>query len=463
MKRWEPVVAAGFLLLMAGAFALDRAIPRAPLANPSQPASRPLSTGWYCPLPGGEGTTASVSAANLGDEPVRLRVWGAGNSQASIPSERDLAPTSRSSTSTADFELPGAAAVVEAFGPAIAVDSLTSAGRAGVAGARCSLQPWSRWLFAVASSARTQDSYLLVANPFEEEAVIKVRLITQDADIVPSRLSEFVVPQLSQAAILLAEYFPETDLFGVELTATRGRVVVSRFMQVATQEGFRGLALELGVREPSPRLYFAGGEVPDGGDEHIVIMNPGKKESLVQMVFHTEAEEVSPPALKELSVPAGRTLRVPIADHLPRGTRHGTSLISLNGVPVVAERLTFGSLEGVKGVESVLGVPATASRWALSVGSAGSGKDSLAVVNFASSRGLLSITLLTDEGEVRPPELASLPLEGGRRMTIDLSPFVSGKQVTAVVQTTSGSIAAERHLVEGEPYRDFADATGQPL
>lgn len=462
MRRGEAAFLAMAVAAVGGFLILDAAVPRAPARKPAPPAGRFLSSGWYCPLPPDEGFNSLTSTTNLGDDPVHLRRWTVGGSRQSALKEGEVGPRRRSVGPVGEFGLPGAAAVVEVFGAASTSDSVTFSAEAGVAASRCSVQPADRWFFSVASTARGENTYLLVANPFEEEAVVKVRLMTAETDVVPARLKDVVIPQLSQGVIFLSEYYPETKGFALDVKATRGRVVVARYSRTSTRDGWRGIYSDVGIREPSLRWYFAGGEVANQGDEFIVLANPSEREALVGLIVQTKDEQLALPALAELAVPAGRQVTVRMGEHLPRGLQHGTSIASTNGVPIVAERQTFGSLAGGRGVDSVFGVPATGKRWVLSVGSPAGGSDSLAIVNYGRFPAIVRVALITEGGESRPPELAALTVEPGRRATVDVTPFLGGGAATAVVEALSGEVAVERHLWL-EAVRDFADSFAQAL
>jgi hypothetical protein len=148
-----------------------------------------------------------------------------------------------------------------------------------------------------------------------------------------------------------------------------------------------------------------------------------------------------------------------VSNFLARGTVHGVEVSSTNGVPLVAERRTLTP----SGSDSVLGLNEPARRWGLSVGSSQPGSESLAIVNLSRSRVLVRVSLITDQEEVRPPELAAIGIEAGRRATVDLTPFLGGKAATALVEAISGEIIAEHLLVVGGPFSDFASSPGQAL
>ncbi|MGH9197869.1 MAG: DUF5719 family protein, partial [Acidimicrobiia bacterium] len=326
----------------------------------------------------------------------------------------------------------------------------------------CSPQPGNKWYFGTSSTLRGRDSYLLVANPFKEEAVVKVRLLTKEGDVVPARLKDLLIPELSQTPVFLAEYFKETESFAVEVAATRGRVVVSRYDRTSMREGFKGLTNSLGSRSTSTKWFFAGGETTASGAEFLHLANPSSREALVQIIFQTDTEQIAQPALQEVPVPAGAQVSLNLNEHLPPGVRHGILVLSTNRVPIIAERQDFGSIESARGVDATGGSTHTAKAWALSIGSLAGGKQLLSVVNFGTRKTVLRITILA-EGETQPPELTSIAVEAGRRATIDLTPFLPPQGGAALVESTTPDVVVEGRIHFGDPYRDFADLIAQPL
>ncbi len=289
----------------------------------------------------------------------------------------------------------------------------------GAAASRCSAQPSSRWLFASGSTSRGENHYLLISNPFREEAVVRVRLMAADKEVVPARLKDLVIRSFSQTTVYLSDYLQEEPNFGIEVTASRGRVVVSRYSNV-TSGGGEGISLDVGAQRVSSDWIFAAGKVPTDGEDTIVVVNPGSGEALVGVVFMTEAERTAPPDLAEVPVPAGRQVTFKVSDHLPRGTSYGVQLTSTNDVPVVAERKTAGVVEKNRSYESVLGVTAAAGTWTVPAGSPFGGTATLSLVNTGQNRARVGVTLLTDAGQAKPGGAGVVNCGAGAQAVVDL-------------------------------------------
>jgi hypothetical protein len=462
MRPQEVAFVGLFVVLFGAVLFLDRVVPDHRSSTKTDEAGAFVSTGWYCPAPNGEDLEALMSTANLGRSPLAVRQLSVGEKQESDFAQARVEALHRRSIPLRQFNIPNAVGVTDAFGEN-STAALTVRGRGkGFASSECSPQPWDRWYFASASTVRGEDHYLLVANPFREEAVVKVRLLMPDKDVVPARLKDLVVPTLSQTAVYLPDYYVENPSFGVELTATTGRVIVSRYSAV-NRGGVRGLSLDLGVREPAANWHFAGGEVPQNGEEELILVNPGDREALVEITFPTDSDQVAPQDLSELPVEGGRQVTVDVSDHLPRGTKHGVVVTSSNSVPLVVERRITAPVEGGRGIDMVFGVPRASQRWVVPVGSDVGGFSSLAITNPGGGEATVRVSLISDDGPARPPELAALTVEAGRRETVDLTNLLRREMATAVVEATNGAIAVESQAVLGDPYSDFAFTAGEPV
>lgn len=459
MKRSEIAFLIALILLMGavawGADRLprDRAIDRPDTAGPF------VSAGWYCLTGPTEPASAVASIANVGDDPVRIRSSVIGDARRSDAAESEL-PSRRSVSiplGTAGVASP--TGLIEAFGAATVADVFLPAAGAGLASSRCTVQPSDRWLIPIVTTSRGQEHHLVVANPFDEEAVVRVRMIAPDRDLVPARLKDLLVPAQTQLSVALVDYIPETPSFGLEVNATVGRVVASAFSRYATREGQKGTSSQLGVRAPATAWHLASGGVPPAGEEFIVVINPSEKEALTQFAFHEQTQQVAPPALNEVPVPAGRQVVVRVSEHLARGVDHGTTVISTNGVPVVVARQWFGG----GAFEVGIGSPVHARRWTVPLGAPIAGNEVLVIVNPSGSRATVDVSLVGTGGTVRPAELSGIVVEAGRRVAVDVSALVAGGMVTALVEALSGSIVVERRFSAGPPYSDFTETMGHPL
>ena len=461
MRRREITTALMVVLLLAGAFGLDRVVPaRAVRAQPGMATSTlpPLSQAWYCPVPSAQGLGSAVSTVNLGPGDVLLR---SSDTTGSHPRVTATAGAGELTTAVVPPSTTPQAAQVEAFGQPVVSFLTLLAPNLGGANSRCTTQPGRRWLFGMASTAPGYNSYLLVANPSPEQAVVSVRVLSTSGDQVPAGLGDLSIPPASQTSIFLGDYDPQAASFGLDITASRGRVVVGRLMQVS-QAGVRGVSIDLGQPGPSTQWIFPGGSTPAQGEEDIVVANPSGHEALISESFQITGD-LAPPGQQNISIPAGTQVSLKVSDQLKASTPHGTSIVSTNGVPVVAERVTTQGSGTTQGYQTVAGVPAGARRWAVPAGSTAGGSDTLGVVAVGPDRATFAVTVFTASGASSPAELAGLSVDGGLRASYDLTPFLNGHPGLAVVLATSGSIAVENDNALPANYQETMESVGMPL
>lgn len=464
MRRGDLAFMAILVGILGGGLFLDSTVRSRPAgtASPAPAMTSFVSSGWYCPAPGGADVQAEMITANLSRRPVSLRTSSIGGSSQSAAAPGQLLPRRSASVAVRDFKIPDATGLVETFGGTTSTGLMVLGKGKGAAISRCSPQPSARWLFASASTARGENHLLLIANPFREEAVVGVRLIGPDKDVSPARLKDLLVPALSQVSVNLSDYYVESAAFGLEVRATRGRILVSRYSQVSAGPG-RGISLDLGVPAPANRWIFAGGNVPTEGDDSIVMINPGGREALVEVVFFTEGGRNAPPALAEIPVPAGRQIMVNTTEQLPRGQGYGVAVTSTNGVPVVAERRTAGLVDKNRSFETVFGVTSPATAWAVPVGSPAGGAAKLAIVNDGQSTASVSVSLLGREGESRLAPLAAVQVQAGRKVVVDVAPVPGGGGAAIAMINASRPVAVESSSTLGPPYADYAATPGLPI
>lgn len=420
-----------------------------------------------------------MDTSNVGAAVAPLRRFAVGEGRSAGPQPALLPPMALTTSDAASFGIKQGAGVVESFVSPAVTDGVLLGRGDGAAAAPCTGQPATRWYFAAGSTSRGQDTYLLVVNPFPEDASIGVRLLTSAGPVGVPRLRELTIRPLSETAIFLSDFHPEDESFGMDVTVSRGRLIVGRYVHMAPRTGPKGLSLALGVRAPAQRWQFAEGEVPSSGEELLQLANPGDREALVQVVFQTEAQQVALPELEEVAVPAGSHMTVKVSDRLPRGTKHGTTVLVTNGVPIVAERQTTGASGGLRGTETTPGVPVQGPsgrpegserpgrsgppgrRWLVHAGTPVGGTAELALVNSGRDDATAGISLATPSGAVQPPGLTQVPVPAGRRLSVDLTPFLKGQPATVIVETTGDGVVAEGRVFVGEPYLDFADTPGR--
>jgi len=341
------------------------------------------SSTWYCAagtaVDGGM-ADHSMAIVNPGADDVAATVTvhvgtvaGAG---AEVPAARRPAPHTervevpaggRADVRLGDLvEAPLASAVVEVEGGEVVVEHRVH-GEHGEDVGPCSTFAADTWHFAWGSTTRDAREVVVLFNPFPSAATVDGVFATEDGPREPVRLQGFPVPGRSVVGIDLGDDVTRSEQVSATIRARSGRVVAERLQQYDGSLGVRGLALGLGVPTPGAAWVLADGEAsapaprtppPRPGDgeasddegegalrttERIVVYNPGDERAEVDVQVVPAGGELGPAPLPfRLSVGAGAHQVVDYGEHdrVEPGVRHATVVRSIDGRPVVVERVT---------------------------------------------------------------------------------------------------------------------------
>jgi hypothetical protein len=246
----------------------------------------------------------------------------------------------------------------------------------------------------------------------------------------------------------------------VTAVARSGRIVVDRLQ--LRGGAVKGVSLALAAPSAGPTWYFPEGLVADGVTERFHLYNPTSEEAQVSLELSLEQGAAEP---FDLTIPPRERLTVVASDEerVPRGVGHAATVLSLNGVPIVAERSVTAVAPATRtGIADSLGLRRTADEWVLAAGSASATLDEWVVVlnpgprdATVSVRGLASGQLLAVEG------LQEVDLPAGRRVAIRLTDHAARPDLPLVV-TSTAPVAVERGVyVVGAP--GIALSSGIPL
>lgn len=320
--------------------------------------------------------------------------------------------------------LPGAlAAVIESDSAGLVVETRVSS-EVGVSVSGCATTTSTEWYFA--SGATTRDSrYEIVAmNPFPDDAVLDVRVLTEDGTRVPTGLQGLVVPRRSAIAIDIGEEAQRREHIAVSVAARSGRTVVGRTQLVDGTLGPKGVQSGLGATGPWDTWVFPVGTGGQGPPPVFAVMNMSERAAEVDVEIRPDDPErlfdVEPFAL---TLDPDRYATVDLgaeSERIPDDTTFGAMVLVRNTVPVVAEQWAVGETL----VSIVPGIAIQATRWTVpAVPDAGTG---LGIVNVsAESIALVTVSEWTVQGWSPVDDLADLEIGPGRRLLIrpdDLPP-----------------------------------------
>lgn len=391
MIRWT-IVALVFGLLVSGVLfdRIDQApapaalpVPAA-VVSPSLVEPARLSDVWFCPVGSGsvDGYAAhQLDITNLGD---RTAVANIDLMTGTGPGSGLRVEVEPLSTETVDLpsldQAPLLGATVEIVnGQGVVGHSVTTI--QGVVQGPCSTSTSSSWFFADGVTTRDSTEYLALLNPFAEDVVFRVTFQTSGRTREPEDLEAAVVPGRSVRVIDVGQYVSRESHVATTIETVKGQLAVERLQLTNGDLGPRGASLQLGVMAPALSWTLPAGRVHDGGDQRLVVYNPGEVLAEVDIEFDLSPVDRASYGLVpvEAVVQPGRFAVVDLKETLsqsglPLPYEFGVRVVSANAVPVVVERWQItppidSSLIGAGGNDArIVGSPSLPGRLGRSIG-----------------------------------------------------------------------------------------------
>jgi hypothetical protein len=334
----------------------------------------------------------------------------------------------------------------------------------GLAGAMCARAASDRWYFPFGSSARGFNEWILLYNPFPDEAVIKVTLVTAGGTRSPAGLSDVAVPAHSGTGVRLNDFQLQQKGLAVEVAAVRGRVVSWHTIYAQPEGRPAGVGMSLGAPRAAVDWYFPAGAVGSAQDERIAILNPSVDEALVTVSLITDDEAIQPPDLVEMEIPGRSSREINLGKEVGGEKLGGASIAvrSVNEVPIVAEQAIWYSEDDFRGFSAEIGAASGAQNWWVGPAAAKPERDGLLMINTGESEATVDVTLLMLEGTpLTPAELSGLTIPPGGRLRVGLEDLTGRGLAVALVESSS-DIAVER-IAYSRTSNDVATVMGIPL
>ena len=444
-RRWLPFAA--LTALVVGAVMVSSEEPSKPPAAvdpvldtsrlPAVTAADAIASAWFCS--GGTATGDGVAELSLllaNDDPrgavAEVTFMGAAGQEATT--EVDVPAHGRARVRASEvLEADWAGAVVEVRGGRVGVDREVS-GPLGFDAAPCSPVASDHWFVASGATNRGAEEYLTLFNPFPDAASVTVTFATDTGPRAPRSLRALSIPGRSVRTIPLSETITNRSAVATTVVARSGRVVVDR---VQTYDGTgdpvgagedarppQGLVSTPALPVRAPRWIFPGARVSAGVETQIAVYNPGSKTAEVDVAITYQDPKLNP----EIE-PVALTIRpreqavVDLAEvpGIQRDVDVWIDVRSLDGVPVVAERLSFFDEPAPRtGATATAGSPIAATDWMVTQGGATRARSStVQVVNPNDTT--VRITVITLAGGDRDVlEAASVEIEANDRRSLDL-------------------------------------------
>lgn len=299
---------------------------------------------------------------------------------------------------------------------------------------------------------------VVIANMAERGTTAEVVVIGSNGE---RRRTTVKVPASGRTRVVGSEML-KSAWIGMTVEVLGGRATVEREVS-----GPLGVDVSPCSSTAAARWYIPSGSTVQGASEQIVLFNPFRDATSVDITFATDAGRRAPQALQGLSIP-GRTLRVVPTDTLGARPELATTVTARTGRLVVDRVQTYdGTGEAVTGTGDApvatdtptgLGVtaaiPATATRWLFAQGIDSPGtRTQLAVYNPGGRSAEVDVVITHQDpdrfGEVMPIELT---VRGGDQQLVDLTDVAGielGAGYTIDVRSLQDVPVAAEQLVFG--------------
>jgi hypothetical protein len=435
-------------------------------ASAAAPADA-LSSSWFCAgaTNTGGALPGSVVIANDAGRPVDGRVTIMSSSGASR-----AAPVSvgRYSSLTIPESLPGAAgdwvaAVVDMEGGSVAVEQVVDGGSVlGRSLAPCATSASPRWYFPTGQTRINAGEEILLLNPYATPVVADLSFTTDQGVETPVDLQGITVPANGLYSVDVDKALPRRSYIAATVSARSGGIVawqaswVTPPPQGAPLVGtpaasapladpalpVPGVSVSPGAPQAATRWTWPDGLAGGGVDEQYVVYDPSGRAANVRL-----SVSLSQGAAEPLSFSVGPGQVVPIVSaqqaRIPAGVPHSATLVSLNGVPVVAARSLTVDTADAKGTASLLGSQYAARAWVVVTPASDPGHSGQVVVSNPGSfpEGVRIIQL--DAGSIVPvPGVGPLTVPPRGRLAVTLP---AGQQAPVVVRA-AGPVYVEYNL-----------------
>jgi hypothetical protein len=428
------------------------------------------SSAWYCPGPPPTGalddSTERIRVANVGDADADVAVTVLPDGDA--PALRNtLAVPARTGMpiETEGDAVTAAAVIVEPFAPQVVVEAVNT-GDARLAATPCPTQPSSTWHFAIGTTVRGAEQWIVLFNPFGDDAIVDLSFFTDTGFELPDALQGLTVPRRSRVAVPVHDTVRRQRAIGTTIRARTGRIVAQQTIVFGPDSGRSGTTRSLGAVEPADQWVFPSGRTANGSVRTLSITNPDDLDAEVDISIAPSADIVIEPltvriarrGIATVQLGSCGELRRPACVPIPRDVAYSTVVRATLDVPVVAEDLVTYTTGRFTGTAGGTGSDAAARTWVFARSrvndTIGSGIDLLTTGSSAAS---VDVSFVVDGREITPPRLQGVELRPGVRESIPLEGRRDLRGLdAAVVVRADRPIVAERTIVrEDELTRDL--------
>jgi hypothetical protein len=317
----------------------------------------------------------------------------------------------------------------------------------------CTGEVSDRWLIPGMATAGGHEARLRLANPFETDATVAIRLVTPEGPVEPTVLQNLTVQGHATTEIEINEHLPERDDVAVDLQVLGGRVAVEGYQLVRQAIGdVDGASLLAAGTTPSTQWTVPW--VVDGDDRQswLWLLNPGDRPAPVELTLHGGDGGIVPEGLAEVTVEPGQLRRIDLRGTFPDNLSTAAITARSEGAPVVASGAV--RLESDEADDTGLAVQLGAlpdEQWVVAGGATTERAEQLRLVNPGHEPATVDVSLWNGADLLRSENLSDVTVPPGGLVRLDLSAELGEVDSwAAFVEATEGQVVAG-HVGQGGP------------
>ncbi len=301
----------------------------------------------------------------------------------------------------------------------------------GKAGGHCAAGVNSaakNWYLAEGSTAGGFETWVLIQNPGDKAAIVKVKYMNGSGAVDGPTLN---MPAHSRTTVNAAETLPNDWNVSTEVTGDVP-IIAERAMYWANRKAGHDA---VGVTGAGTAWYMAEGCTAGGFETWVLLQNPGNSAAHATVTYMNEKGQQAGPVVE---IPAHSRKSINVADTLPNDIQVSTKVVS--DQPVIAERSVYWN--GRKGGTCENAVDSPRFRSFLAEGATDGGFESwILIQNPGPIDAEVYITYLTDKGA---QERAPLAVPAGKRVSINEADDVGANYQVSAQVNSSAAVAVER-------------------
>lgn len=409
-------VAAVALALTRDASAADRSSEQPLVAVPSAGAD---SATWFCAAGSGtkDGPDETLVLANVGERPAVATITVYSGASGAVAGTRRVDVAARTQVRLRVAEVAPVAepaVTVEARGGQLIVEHVLAA-HDDVAAQPCARRGSSAWYLPNGTTAKGYAQFLVLFNPYPDEAVADLTFFTEEGVKRPEDLSGLSVPAHARVTIAVHDELRRNDVTAARVVMRTGRVVAERLTLADGSEAARGIGLALGLPALGTEFSIPEAVRTDGLTDRVVVMNPSDQETTVEATVQLRSELSFSPTPTLVAARSAVALRLP--EGLPADAPYSLHVRVTGAQPVALGQSVVSTAPG-RWIADVEGNGVRARRWAVAAARL-DGADSVVVENPGPRPARVSVAAVgggrgpdeRDHFDVAPGRSVEVPLE----------------------------------------------------